>query len=327
MENTIETFGYATMGERFLAFLCDASVETALIGAFLAIFYMRSSLSFEGLKETAVWVIPIAYMTLAEFFFHGTIGKRLLRIQLRADPSQAQYPSLLKVLLRESLGKFLCGLVFGIGFVVAVDQPKKQTWADRMANTVVLRTGVASRNFKVLLIPVLLCVYIGLAIALTSVPSNYKKDLAERLTKAERSMEDLHEKVLLPLFADERPSPAAYQQTMSRLLPMLDEYDYLLAGEQDLVERSRKLARPSDFGDIERLSAYGKLVRLRQEIAALLRRHAEAVVTFDPQKQKWDDVLNDRRQAMHEINYKNNQINQISGIYVPRKIAFEEELR
>ena len=47
------------------------------------------------------------------------------------------------------------------------------------------------------------------------------------------------------------------------------------------------------------------------------------VVAFGPQKQKWDEVLKDRRQMMHEINSRNNQINQIGGNLCSRRIGFK----
>src|SRR5260370_6787369 len=102
MADMPESLGYATMGDRFLALLCDTSVETILIGALLAIFTLTSStssLGFEGLKAIAVWIIPAAYMTVAECLFHGSIGKRLLRIQLRDDSPEPRHPSWSKDLL------------------------------------------------------------------------------------------------------------------------------------------------------------------------------------------------------------------------------------
>jgi uncharacterized RDD family membrane protein YckC len=326
LEHPLEALGYASMGERFLAFLCDASIWTALVGCFLAAFYLRSSLDFEGLKETALWVIPIAYMTLAEFFFHGTIGKRLLRIQLRADSSEPRYPSLFRILLRESLGKFLCAFIFGIGFLAGTSHPKKKTWADRIAGTVVVKTGVASSRFKALLVPVLICTYFALGTALTTIPSAYKKNLTVQLRKTEATIDDLHEQILQSVFAGKSWPAKASQQNVTTLLAKLDEYDRLLAGERELVWKSRKLTKPDDYRDYyenKGLDVYEKVIPLRQEIALLVRRHAQMVVAFDPQKQKWDEVLKDRRQMMHEINSRNNQINQIGGVYLPRTVRFE----
>lgn len=53
-----EALGYATMGERFLAFLCDATIEAMLVVAFLAVYYAKSELDFKSIQSTALWVIP-----------------------------------------------------------------------------------------------------------------------------------------------------------------------------------------------------------------------------------------------------------------------------
>src|SRR5258708_16434259 len=96
MADMPESLGYATMGDRFLALLCDTSVETILIGALLAIFTLTSStssLGFEGLKAIAIWIIPAAYMTVADGLFHGSIGTRHLPLQLRTDSPDSQHPT------------------------------------------------------------------------------------------------------------------------------------------------------------------------------------------------------------------------------------------
>src|SRR5947209_6102287 len=121
------TAQYATLGERFLAFLCDACVESVLVAAILVVLYPRSSLSFQSLDELAAWIIPAAYMTLAEFLFHGTIGKRLLRIKLQVDTRVPEEQSFFRLLLREAIGKPLCSAILGIGFLAAVWNAKKKT--------------------------------------------------------------------------------------------------------------------------------------------------------------------------------------------------------
>jgi hypothetical protein len=50
------------MGERFLAFLCDLSVQSLIVGLFVAIIYWKTSLDLQKLKETAASLVPIVYM-------------------------------------------------------------------------------------------------------------------------------------------------------------------------------------------------------------------------------------------------------------------------
>jgi uncharacterized RDD family membrane protein YckC len=316
IERPLEVLGYATMGERFLAFLCDASVESLLVGTFLAVFYLKSSLEFDTLEQLALWIIPIAYMTLSEFLFHGTIGKRLLRIQLLDDSPECGYPTLGRILLRESLGKFLCGLILGIGFLVAIGNPKKKTWADRMARTVVVKTGVVRGPLKALLVIVLICTYVGFAIALKEIPANYKKNIANQLETDERRINQLHTHILQFFYGGNPKSAAAYQQAMTNLSSTLDEYDHLLEKEQELVLHSRKLLTSREYYQGYRLNVDEKITSLRREIAGLARRHMQVVMGFDPQRQTWDQVLQDRLETADEIDSRTDQINKIKGIVI-----------
>ena len=314
IERPLEVLGYATMGERFLAFLCDASVQSLLVGTFLAVFYLKSSLEFDTLEQIALWIIPIAYMTLSEFLFHGTIGKRLLRIQLRDDSPDYKYPTLGRILLRESLGKFLCGLILGIGFLAAIGNPKKKTWADSMARTVVVKTGVVSSPLKALLVLVLLCTYVGFAVAVKEIPATYKKNLSDELQTEEGRALNLQLKILGPFLAPEPKSVAAYQQTMTNLSSTLDEYDGLLEKEQQLVSRAHKLGTRNEYPLGYRFAVSERVVSLRQEIAALVRKHVQLVLAFDPKRQKWDQVMEDRRQTLDEIKSLTDQINEIKRL-------------
>lgn len=323
IERPLEVLGYATMGERFLAFLCDASVESLLVGTFLAVFYLKSSLEFDTLEQIALWLIPIAYMTLSEFFFHGTIGKRLLRIQLLDDSPECKYPTFWRILLRESVGKFVCGLIFGIGFAVGVRNPKKKTWADTMARTVVVKTGVVRAPVKAFLIVVLICTYVGFATALKEIPATYRKDLRDQLQTEERRIDDLHEQILRPFFIGEPRSTQDYQQIMRSLSSRLDEYDRLLEREQELVSRSRKLLTRRDSYEEHQLFIYGMVVPSRREISALVHRHMQLVLAFNPQQQTWEEILEDRLETRDEIYSRNNHINGIAQHIIPRTVKFE----
>lgn len=315
IERPLEVLGYATMGERFLAFLCDASVQSLLVGTFLAVFYLKSSLEFDTLEQIALWLIPIAYMTLSEFLFHGTIGKRLMRIQLLDDSPECKYPTLRQILLRESLGKFLCGLILGIGFLVAIGNPKKKTWADSMARTVVVKTGVVSGPLKALLVIVLICTYVGFAIALKEIPAAHRKSLADQLRADESKVAQLQQQILLSFFNGEPKSVKAYQQAMASLSSTLDEYDRLLEKEQEVLLHSRQLAMSNEYYQGYRLLIHAKVISLRQEIAALLHKHAQLVLAFDPQRQTWDEILQDRLRTIDEIDSRTDQINEIRNVY------------
>ena len=318
----LTSLGYATMGERFLAFLCDASVETILVGAFLALSYSKSSLDFYSLKQVALWIIPASYMTLAEFLFHGSIGKKLLRIQLQADSDEPRYPSFMQILLRESVGKFVSGALLGIGFLAGTWNDKHKTWADRMGKTVVVKTGNASGALKTVLVPILIVANFWLAIALTDFPAKYERSLAGQLVTTESTVDELHEKIFKSLFVGELRPTEEYRKKLAGIPSALDEYNRLLATEEELVRKSRKLIKADAFYDRARLDTYEKVIGLRHEIAQLIQQHVQAVLAFDPQKQRWDELAPKHKGMLHDINVRNNRINQIGGSFVPRKIEF-----
>ena len=316
------SLGYATMGERFLAFQCDASIGTLLIGAFLALSYSRSSLNFDSLKQLALLIIPASYMTLAEFFFHGSFGKKLLRIQLQADSDEPSYPSFIQILFRESVGKWVSAALLGIGFLAGTWNDKHKTWADRMAKTVVVKTGNASLKLKVLLIPVLVLTNFWLAIALTEIPAKYERNLAEQLVTTESTVDELHEKIFNSLFIGELRPTEEYRKKIAGISSALDEYNRLLATEEELMKKTRKLIQKKDFSDRYRLEIYEKVIRLRHEIAQRIQQHVQMVLAFDPQKQSWDELVRDHKEMLNDINLRNNRINQVGGILVPKKIYF-----
>jgi uncharacterized RDD family membrane protein YckC len=310
------------MGERFLAFLCDASVETALLGAVVAVYYADTSCHFEGFKEMAAWIIPLAYMILSENLFHRTIGKRMLGIQLRADSTEARYPSLFQIFARETVGKFLSTVVLGFGFLAGFNNPKTKTWADRLAGTVVVRTRVVSPAFKALLIPMLLCAYVGIGIVLTEGYRTYRTELRDHVAALESRIDSLHERIVISLPASSRPT-GSYQREITALLPLVDEYHRLLSREQVIIAKSRGLAQAAP-SELPRLDAYERVIRLRQEISGLVREHAHQALSFDPQRQKWDEVLSDRREMIQGIRIRNARINLIGGTFVSQKVAFTD---
>lgn len=311
------------MGERFLAFLCDISVEWVLLGSLLMVCYWKSSLHLQLLAATTLTIISIAYMTLWESLFHRTMGKWLLRIQVRADSPELPYPSPFRILIRESLGKLLCASIFGIGFLAGTWNPKKKTWADRIANTVVVRMGITSGAYKAVLAVILVGANVALSITVTDLPLRLKQHVVNELLDTESRIDDLHFHIFNSFFTPEPRSAEEYQLALATLPSTLDEYDRLLAAEQELVRKSRNLINAADSFENDRLEVYDTVIRWRQEIASLVRAHVQLVIGFDPQRQTWKELLQDRREMMLSINSRNNQINTIGGSYIPHRITFD----
>lgn len=191
-----------------------------------------------------------------------------------------------------------------------------------MAGTVVVRTGIVGGRLKILLVPLLLGANIGVSIAfgLKELPRNYSRSFTDQVITAEGKTDDLHEQIFNLLFGPNPSNVEEYRNHLSVLPALLNEYERQLAEEQDLVLKSRKLARFGVFDESERLDIYKKAISLRREIAQLARRHVQMVLAFDPQKQTWTNVLRDRDLMLRDINFRNSQIDDIAGMYIPRTI-------
>ena len=68
----------------------------------------------------------------------ATPGKMILGIKvIRKDATgEIGYTN---AFLRESIGKFISGIAFGLGYITMVKDPYKQTWHDKLAKTIVIR--------------------------------------------------------------------------------------------------------------------------------------------------------------------------------------------
>jgi len=58
-----------------------------------------------------------------------------------------------------------------------------------------------------------------------------------------------------------------------------------------------------------------------------VRQHVQLVLGFDAHKQKWKDLLEQRREMMIEVNSKNNQLNEADKaagvVIVVKKVSYK----
>lgn len=137
---------YAGFGARFLASLVDGIV-IALISGVLGLLAGIAgtvsgsetvSLFVSGFVQFFSVIISVAYYV----YFIGsrgqTPGKMALKIKvIKADTQQA--PGYLNAFLREAVGKFLSAIVLLLGYFWMLWDEKKQTWHDKIANTIVIK--------------------------------------------------------------------------------------------------------------------------------------------------------------------------------------------
>ncbi|MGH9187817.1 MAG: RDD family protein, partial [Acidimicrobiales bacterium] len=121
----------ASFGIRFLAFLIDSIIVGAVSG-----------LLFVALKAVGYalgLVIGLGYYSYFEGSPSGqTIGKRVMNIRV-FDYAGGGPLGIGRALLR-SVGRYVSGLVCLLGYLWMLWDQEKQTWHDKIANTVVVPT-------------------------------------------------------------------------------------------------------------------------------------------------------------------------------------------
>jgi uncharacterized RDD family membrane protein YckC len=82
-------------------------------------------------------LIGVAYYIFFTGYCGQTPGKMALRIKvIRTDGSDMDYG---RALLRETLGKFVSGIILGIGYLMVAFDPQKQGLHDKIADTYVIK--------------------------------------------------------------------------------------------------------------------------------------------------------------------------------------------
>jgi uncharacterized RDD family membrane protein YckC len=127
----------ASVGRRFAAALIDPFALAAavvlpplVIGGLLG-----ETLGFLAAFATVVAVIVV----MLRLFVRGqTLGKYLLN-QRVVERRLGQPPGFARMLVRETIGKFLSGFFFSLGFFWAIWDKDHQAWHDKIAGTVVVK--------------------------------------------------------------------------------------------------------------------------------------------------------------------------------------------
>lgn len=137
---------YAGFGVRFLAALIDGIViglTGGVLGLLAGIAGAVSgsetvSLFARGLIQPFVGIISVAYYVYFIGSCGQTPGKMALKIKVIKVDTQ-QVPGYLNAFLREAVGKFLSAIVLLLGYFWMLWDEKKQTWHDKIANTIVIK--------------------------------------------------------------------------------------------------------------------------------------------------------------------------------------------
>jgi len=129
---------------RFFATLIDPFI---ILIFYFIVAIVGGSIGAVGGAEAAIgalfisfFIAIIAYLIFSIWFLNKgmTPGKWLLGLQVVEMHSGAN-PGILRMFIREFIGKFVSSLFLGIGYFWAIWDKDGQTWHDKIAGTVVVR--------------------------------------------------------------------------------------------------------------------------------------------------------------------------------------------
>lgn len=121
---------YGGFWRRFFAFLIDM-IMISLVAKIFIMSLFGSQISYL-INVLLTWVYFI-YMT---HIYKATLGKMIFRMNVASE--DAGELKIEKIILRETLGKFISGIILGIGYLMVAFTAKKQGLHDKIAGTVVV---------------------------------------------------------------------------------------------------------------------------------------------------------------------------------------------
>lgn len=94
-------------------------------------------------------VVQWGYFITLTYKWEGqTVGKRLFGIKV--GDASGKTPELMSIVLRETIGKFISGLVLGLGYLWAIFDKDKQAWHDKIGKTYVYQVTPLTSTKKAL---------------------------------------------------------------------------------------------------------------------------------------------------------------------------------
>lgn len=88
------------------------------------------------LKDIVLYIVQVLYFILCTYFTGTTLGKRAMNLRVVSD--QGNKLTLFTVVYRETVGRFLSGIILYIGYIIAGIDPQKRALHDILCDTRVI---------------------------------------------------------------------------------------------------------------------------------------------------------------------------------------------
>jgi uncharacterized RDD family membrane protein YckC len=102
------------------------------------IFFVRPILFKFSIFDIVIYLLGLTYFVFMTYYYGGTFGKQLLNLKVCKVTDEKL--SLFTVIYRESIGRYLSGLILFIGYIMIGLDSKKRGLHDILSDTLVVYT-------------------------------------------------------------------------------------------------------------------------------------------------------------------------------------------
>lgn len=113
--------------------LVMAGIMSALDGTLLG----GNVLFHYDLRDIVLYVFHVLYFILFTYYTGTTLGKKAMNLRVIGG-SEEEKPGLLDIVYRETIGRFLCNVTMGIGYIFAGVDKEKRGLHDMLCDTKVV---------------------------------------------------------------------------------------------------------------------------------------------------------------------------------------------
>jgi len=314
---------YATMGQRFTAYLVDLIIVYLIVISIYfasAAFHLPLSAS-EGESQTLGFLALFVYMIVAQASYHTTIGKYVHGLEVRSDRPNKKYPALWRILVRETIGRLCSCFFWGAGYWLAIRKPKKQAWSDEIAGTIVttrptnrvLTRGLTAFALVALVLDVGIVGYGFYKEDRDKQYAAYQKEIQSVTTEVIASRDPVSQKI-----ADTKPVNSLsefllWQDQMKLLKKDLDRYENQIDRMQSVLQRGVSENLAASETERIQLVKLKQVYEFRKNQAEKYRQEADLVINCEWTKSSLVGLGNDLKLLDSDVEGLETQASQLLG--------------
>jgi hypothetical protein len=294
-----------TMGKRFAAYFADVVVVYLIvISVYFAGEIFGWHLSGGDAEANVIYFGALfVYMIVAQTAYHTTIGKYIKELEVCSDKLDARYPSVGRIVLRETLGRLLSCLFFGAGYWTADKSKRNQAWSDQLAGTVVTKRSTTRVLVRALTAFVVVSFLLDVGVLGFGL---YKQDWDKRYASFTTEIEAATKDVVATRDAVDQRMTATkpvndwadflqWQDRMRSLKTDLNLYENQIDRMRGLLQRGVNEGLFSSQVERNQYVKLREVYDVRRRQAEKLREEADLVINCDGRRPSMTSLYNDLR--------------------------------